>query len=680
MIPTRTPPIAATQAPTPTQRLLADLARERAKLRTEMILTGLTGVGLAVALIASSGSGAEGLPTLAVVGYVVAYLAGGLPTLRTAVRVLVTRRRLTISLLMVLAAIAAALVGEVRDGAILLLLFSLAESLEGYAMGNAKRAVASLMKLRPETATIIDGATRRTVPAESVTVGQRIAIMPGERIPLDGVLVEGLSSVDQSPITGESVPVDKAPGDPLFAGTVNGYGALEVEVTKDASSTTLARMIDLVTEAQSRRSPSQRFSAWFGQRYTHLVLLGSVVALGAFLLLGMSSQDAFYKAATLLVVASPCAVVISVPAAVLAALARAARMGVLFKGGAALEDLGAVETFALDKTGTLTEAKMRVTDVAPFGMPRSELLRLAAAIESDSQHPVAAAVRAAGAEPAAGESGAAPLSVSGMTAVPGMGVTALVDGRAYWAGNRKLAGARAAGLEPQVEAELARLEALGRTIVIVGTGDRVLGIIAAADTLRPSARQALSGLRAAGVRRIVMLTGDNAIVAGTVARELGIASSDVYADLLPEQKVERVKELRTAGKVAVLGDGVNDAAAMATATVGIAMGAAGTDAALEAADVALLSNDLARLPDAMKLAREANRVIRQNLTFALGIMAVMVVATLFGDLPLPLAVLGHEGGTILVVMNGLRLLGYGARRSPQAGVPVTALGERLETA
>jgi len=638
------------------------------------VLTGLTGLGLAVAVIAGLGSGADELPPLAVASYIVAYLAGGLPALLSAVRVLVKRRKLTISLLMVLAAVAAALVGEVRDGAILLLLFSLAETLEGYAMGNAKRAVAALMKLRPETATIIEGESRRIVPAESVMVGQRIAIMPGERIPLDGVLVEGLSSVDQSPITGESVPVDKSVGDQLFAGTVNGYGALEVEVTKDASSSMLARMIDLVTEAQSQRSPSQRFSDWFGQRYTQLVLVGSVVALGAFLLLGMPSNDAFYKAATLLVVASPCAVVISVPAAVLAALARAARMGVLFKGGAALEDLGSIATFAVDKTGTLTEAKMHVTDVAPFGLPRTELLSLAAAIESGSEHPVAAAIRAAG------ESAAASRVTTGLTAVPGMGVTALVDDQAHWAGNRKLAAAQDAPLEPQVEAELARLEALGRTVVIVGAGDHVLGVIAVADTIRPSAARALAGLRDAGIKRIVMLTGDNAVVAGAVARELGMAASDVYADLLPEQKVERVKELLEHGTVAVLGDGVNDAAAMATATVGIAMGAAGTDAALEAADVALLSNELDRLPPAVRLAKAANRVIRQNLAFALGIMAVMVLATLFGDLPLPLAVLGHEGGTILVVMNGLRLLGFRDGSDRPAGAPSAKLAERLETA
>lgn len=661
-------------AQTPSQRLLAELAQERKKLRGEMLFTALTGIGLVVALVASVGSGEGPLPPLAVAGYVVAYLAGGLPATRSALRVLFKRGRLSIDLLMVLAAVAAALVGEVRDGAILLLLFSLAETLEGYAMGNAKRAVASLMKLRPDTATVIDGTERRTVHADTVTVGQRIAVMPGERIPLDGVLVAGLSSVDQSPITGESVPVDKAVGDQLFAGTVNGYGALEVEVTKDASSTTLARMIELVTEAQSQRSPSQRFSDWFGQRYTLVVLLGSVAALGAFLLLGMPSNDAFYKAATLLVVASPCAVVISVPAAVLAALARAARMGVLFKGGAALENLGAVETFAIDKTGTLTEARMRVTEVVPFGMSRPELLRLAAAIESGSEHPIAAAIRAAG------EDGIGDRVTTDLTAVPGMGVTATVDGRAYWAGNRKLATAQRARPEPHMEAELNSLEALGRTVVIVGAGEAVLGVIAAADTVRPSAVSALAGLRAAGIKRIVMLTGDNAVVAGSVADELGIAAADVYADLLPEEKVERVKELRAHGEVAVLGDGVNDAAAMATASVGIAMGAAGTDAALEAADIALLSNELDRLPTAVRLARGANRVIRQNLTFALGIMAVMVLLTLFGDLPLPLAVLGHEGGTILVVMNGLRLLGFDAKNDGRAEATGTKLSEQLEAA
>lgn len=649
----------------PSQRLLTELAQERKKLRLEMTLTAVTGLGLVVGLAANLIVGAQDAPLLRAVGFGLAYLAGGLPALQTSVRALVKRGRLSISLLMVLAAAAAALVGEARDGAILLLLFSLAESLEGYAMGNAKRAVASLMRLRPETATVIADEGRVIMPAEAVTVGQRIAIAPGERVPLDGVLVAGTSSVDQSPITGESVPVDKELGDALFAGSVNGYGALELEVTKDASSSTLARMIDLVTEAQSQRSSGQRFSSWFGQRYTLLVLVGAVVALGAFLLLGLPPNEAWYKAATLLVVASPCAVVISVPAAVLAALGRAARMGVLFKGGAALEDLASVATFALDKTGTLTEGRMRVTDAVPFGMSRDELLRLAAAIESGSEHPVAEALRAS---VDAADATGPQLVTTDLTAVPGMGVTATVDGRGYWAGNRALAAAEGVSLAGPVAAELTRLEALGRTIVIVGDQHGVAGVVAIADTVRPSALRALTALRSAGVRRIVMLTGDNRTVASAVADELGIPADDVHAGLLPHHKVEHVERLREHGGVAVVGDGVNDAAAMATATVGIAMGVAGTDVALEAADVALLSDDLERLPTVLRLAKATNRVVRQNLTFALGIMVVMVIITLLGDLPLPLAVLGHEGGTILVVLNGLRLLTFDGRQARSGAV------------
>ncbi len=632
-----------------------------------------------------AGWGRESLPPLALAGYALAYLAGGAPAGFRSVKRLLTKGRLSISFLMVLAAVAAALVGEVRDGAILLFLYSLAETLEGYAMGNTKRAVAALMQLRPETANVLaddvgpqpglrsdeagdggGGGFGQTValPVESVRIGQRILVRPGERIPLDGRILSGSGDVDQSPITGESVPVDKTAGDEVFAGSVNGYSSLTIEVTKDASDSTLARMIDLVTVAQSQRSPSQRFSDWFGQRYTFVVLIGAGVALGAFFALGLSSQDAFYKAATLLVVASPCAIVISVPAAVLSALARAARLGVLFKGGAAIEEFGAVETVALDKTGTLTEAKMRVVEVRPFGTSEPELLGLASAIESASEHPVALAITAAGQE-----RGVPPRSADDLVAVPGKGVTAALDGRTYWAGNPKLAEELGVRLESEVSSAVRQLEEGGRTIVLVGeaaAGERegaVLGVIAVADTVRPTAAAALRDLRRGGVGRIAMLTGDNAVVARAVADELGIDREDVHAGLLPGDKVELVERYRQEGSIAFVGDGVNDAAALATASVGVAMGAAGTDVALEAADVALLSNDLTKLPQAHALARRTNGVIRQNLAFALGIMLLMVGFTLFGDLPLPLGVLGHEGGTILVVLNGLRLLGWRPERS-----------------
>jgi len=365
---------------------MAELRHERRVLRVNFALTALTLIGLVVGIVAVARAGAGVGETgaggflenfvgaggraglVAAIGYAVAYLAGGLPAFWSALKALFLRGKLAIDMLMVLAAIAAALVGEVRDGAILLFLFSLAETLEEYAMGNTKRAVAALMQLKPDTATLMENGDHRVVSVDEVDIGARILVRPGERIPLDGTMVAGSSAVDQAPITGESVPVDKVVGDPVFAGTVNGYGAIEVEVTKDASHSTLARMIDLVTIAQSQRSPSQRFSEWFGQRYTRFVLLGAAAALGGFLLFGLPRDEAFYRAATLLVVASPCAIVISVPAAVLSALARAARIGVLFKGGAALEDLGSLDIVAFDKTGTLPRRRHR----EHLGAPRRQ--------------------------------------------------------------------------------------------------------------------------------------------------------------------------------------------------------------------------------------------------------------------------------------------------------------------
>lgn len=641
-----------------TAALLAELAEERRQVRRSAVYTAVTALGLGTALVASWLGAGVPVVNLALL---TAFLAGGVPASLKAGAALIRERKLDIDLLMVLAAVAAALVGEARDGAILLFLFSLASTLEERAFSNTRKAVVALMDLRPETATLVEPTGTRVIEAEAVPIGAVVLVRPGERVPLDGVVLSGASSLDQSPITGESVPVDKGVGDALFAGSVNGYGALEMRVTKDAASSTLSRMIELVTEAQSTRSPSQRFSEWFGERYTVLVLVGTLMALGAFFLVGMGTQAAFYKAATLLVVASPCAIVISVPAAVLSALARAARTGVLFKGGAALEAFGAVEVVALDKTGTLTEGKMRLTEVVPFGLSETAALELAVAVESASEHPVAEAIRAA-----APTERATLHAVQGTTAVPGMGIRAVIDGRSVWAGNRRLVAAEDARLDAAHEEQLARLEGAGRTVVILGEGARVLALLAVSDTIRPSAAGALASLRKQGVKRVAMLTGDHAGVAMNVAAELGIPMSDVHAGLLPEQKVELVQQLSKVGKVAFVGDGVNDAAALASASVGVAMGVAGSDAALEAADVALLADDLAGLPAVHSLARRTNRVIRQNLTFALGIMLVMVAFTLFSHLPLPLGVLGHEGGTILVVMNGLRLLGAGPTADTRA--------------
>ncbi len=650
------------------QRLMEEMRAERAALRVNIVMTALTAAGLLAGVIA----GATGAARPLVLGlYALAYAAGGLPASWQALKSL-ARRRLDIDLLMVLAALAAAAVGEVRDGAILLLLFSLAGTLEDYAMGNTKRAVVSLMKLRPDTANrMAEDGNLEAVPVTELRVGERVMVRPGERIPVDGAVLQGASAVDQSPITGESVPVDKVAGEGVFAGTVNGHGALEVEVTKEASQSTLARMIELTTEAQAQRSPSERFSEWFGERYTIFVLLGSAAALGVFLLMGIPRTEAFYKAATLLVVASPCSIVISVPAAVLSALAAAARMGVLFKGGAALEDFGNTELIAFDKTGTLTEGKMRVTDV--FGVTRSEaeVLSIAAAVEQTSEHPVARSILRR-----AEEAGARARPVRDSRAVPGKGIVVTIEGERYWAGNRKMAAELGASLSAEAEDALEGLERQGKTAVLVGN-DAVLGVLGVADTARASAADALRSLRAAGLKGVAMLTGDNSAVASSVAQQLGIDPAGVHADLLPEDKVERVRELNERGRVTFVGDGVNDAAALATASVGVAMGTAGSDVALEVADVALLSDDLGRLPQAYELARKANRVIRQNLTFALGIMLLMVVITVFFYLPLPLGVLGHEGGTILVVANGLRLLAYRPRDAHAAAAGSRAQGREL---
>ena len=633
---------------TTAESLRAELAAEQKESRIAMVLTLLTLGGLLGGVLVPW---LQLPPYYTTVFFASAFLTGGFKAGVGAIRQLWSGK-LDIDLLMVLAALGAVGVGQARDGAVLLFLFSLSETLQQYAMGNTKRAVVSLMKLRPDEANVeqADGQTLR-VKVETLALGQIIIVKPGERLPIDGVIIRGMSAVDQSPVTGESVPVDKNPTDTVFAGSVNGYGVLAVRVEKLASESTLARMIDLVASAQAERSPSERFSEWFGSRYTFVVLIGSIAALGTFIAIGLPLADALYKAATLLVVASPCAIVISVPAAVLSALAAAARRGMLFKGGAALEEFGTVTTIAFDKTGTLTTGKMSVSSVVPFGMSETAFLQIAASVEIQSEHPLARSI-----VDYAASKKINPEKATQGEAIPGKGLVATVAGVEYWAGNRRLLEASGLKLTTSEREALEGLEARGKTTIIVGTRERVLGCIGIADTVRDTAAEALVLLRSAGVSRIVMLTGDHASVAESVGATLGIPAADIYAGLLPEDKVAIIKTLRNEGVVAFVGDGVNDAAALATAHIGIAMGVAGTDVALEAADVALLSDDMRKLTVALRLSKQTNRIIKQNLLFALGIMAVMVVITVFWHLPLPLGVVGHEGGTLLVVLNGLRLL------------------------
>ena len=641
---------------TPSSSLAAlqqELREERREMRIGAALTGITLIGMIAAVVLTIAAAPQWL--IASV-YVITFAAGGIPATIGAVQEL-RHGKLDIDLLMVLAALAAAAVGQPRDGAFLLFLFSLAGVLEEFAMGNTKRAVTSLMDLRPDTANVLRNGQLETVNVEVLEQGDTVVVRPGEYMPVDGEVVSGESSADQSAITGESTPVDKSVGDSVFAGSLNQQGALTLRVTKTAQSSTLARMIDLVTQAQEQRAPSQRFSDWFGQRYTIAVLIGSGVALLTFLLMGMPQDDAFYKAATLLVVASPCAIVISVPAAILSALAASARQGILFKGGAALEDFGNVSVIAFDKTGTLTTGKLEVTDVithSNFTGTRDDLLRLAARIEQHSEHPIAKSIVQAAHADNTHADNLEPLG--DVTAHPGFGVRVEGDTQ-YWAGNQRFAQTFAEVEGIRNEAKM--LEQRGTTPVFIGQENRVLGVIAIADTPRTSALAALRDLNGRNIDRLVMLTGDNHTVATNIAHTLGLDPKDVHAELLPDEKVARIQDLLAQterGKVAFVGDGVNDAAALATSDVGIAMGSAGSDAAIEAADVALLSDDLRVLAKAHHLAQRANRIVRQNLSFAIGIMAIMIMMTLFGDLPLPLGVIGHEGGTLLVVANGLRLL------------------------
>ncbi len=626
---------------------MAELAEERKELRLGVILTTVAILGLifGVYIQAIGGSG-----LMSGIGFGVSFLAGGLPAARSAFSGL-RNGHLDIDLLMVLAAVGAALVGAPRDGAILLCLFSLAGTLEQYAMGSTKKAVVALMKLRPDEANLEtkSGEVKR-VAVDILQVNDVVIVKPGERIPIDGVVENGTSSVDQSSLTGESVPVDVTVSSAVFAGTVNGYSVLTVRVTKTASHSTLASMIKLVTEAQAKRSPSERFSDWFGERYTIVVLVGSLLGLLYFFGIGLPAAEAFYKAATLLVVASPCAIVISVPAAILSALAASARRGMLFKGGASLENFAKVRIVAFDKTGTLTTGRMEVVKVEATSVSEAELLRIAAAIESQSEHPLARSIVTY-----ARDHDVSPLSVLQATAVPGKGMTAVIDGVTYSAGNRALMLERGIDIDMATKQLLEQFESSGTTTIIVAS-TVVLGVFAIADTVRASAKQAIADLRASGIVKIVMVTGDNRSVALAVASQIGINADDVYAELLPADKVRIVENLKKEGTVAFVGDGVNDAAALVTAEVGIAMGAAGTDVALEAADVALLSEDLHKIVQARLLSQKTNTIIKQNLIFAIGILLLMVVTTIFFYLPLPLGVIGHEGGTLLVVLNGLRLL------------------------
>ena len=513
------------------------------------------------------------------------------------------------------------------------------------------------MDLRPESARVQRAGEWIDVPVEQVHVGDVFRIGPGDRMPLDGVVTSGQSEVDQASLTGESVPVSKAVGDEVFGGTINGGGALDVRVTKTADESAIARMIAMVEDAQSQKAETQRLIDRFEQPYA-LGVIGMTALAILIPILGWDEafRPAFYRAMTLMVAASPCALVISTPAAVLSAIAAAARSGVLFKGGVTVEEAARVRAVAFDKTGTLTAGETRLTDVVALDtLDSDDLIGLAAAVQSRSEHHLAQAI----VREAKTRNLTVPVA-TGFAAIAGRGVEAAVDGVLVRIGNPEHSDGRAVeGMEAAL-AEVERLRAQARTAVIITETvegiERAVGVMAFADVLRPSAREVVAQLHALGVEHVVMLTGDTAAVGEAMGAEAGVDA--VYADLLPEQKVELVRQLEAEwGGVAMVGDGVNDAPALAAATLGIAMGAAGTDVALETADVVLMADDLGKIPYLLRLSRRTRRTLATNIAISLGAIVVMVVTILGAGLALPLAVVGHEGSTVLVSLNGLRLLG-----------------------
>jgi Cd2+/Zn2+-exporting ATPase len=616
-------------------------------VRRGFVLTGITLAGVVWGFLAA----ARGASEVVWLAWGAAFLAGGIPAARAAISTLRWERKLDVDLLMVVAALGAASVGQAGDGAILLFLFSLSNTLQDWALGRTRHAVHALMALNPETATVVDAAgTERVVRASELAAGDIVVIRPGERFPADATVLSGFSSVDESTLTGESVPVEKAAGAAVYGGTLNGEGVLRGRVERSAGESALSRLVRLVEAAQAEKSPTEEFAARLEGPYTIAVLLSVPLVFLTLYLLGFDGPGSWYRAMTFLVVASPCAVVISTPAAVLSAMAAGARAGTLFKSGAALEAFAGTRIFAFDKTGTLTHGSMKLVRVRAFAADDAEVLALAAGLERHSEHPIAQAIVAA-------HEGEFP-EVHAVRAIPGQGITGeLAGGGHLWAGRRSLARTEGVTLSAEVERELSAWEAEGLTTVLLGTGDRVSAIFGVADTPRREARPALDALRARGLK-IVLLTGDREAVARHVARDLGI--DEIRAELLPEEKLVAVRELQREGRVAMVGDGVNDAPALTAADVGVAMGA-GSDVSLESADLVLMKNDLSRLAGAYDLARATARTIRFNLTFALGIIAVVGILALLGHVPLPAGVIAHEGGTIFVVLVGLRLLGYRVR-------------------
>lgn len=627
--------------------------------RAQLISVVLSGVLTGLGLVAEWTQRSSVFPAIAL--FIAAIISGGwfiLPKTIGALR----RISLDMNVLMTIAVFGAMAIGQWSEGAAVVFLFALSELLEAFSLGRARRAIQSLMQLSPSMALLKQTGGFKETPVEQIEVGDTIAIKSGMRIPLDGEVISGRSAINQAPITGESLPVEKEIGDFVFAGTINGDGSLEVRVTRPHNETTLARIIHMVEEAQAGKAPTQRFVDRFAKYYTPAVMaLALLVWIALPILVNGEWLVWTYRALVLLVIACPCALVISTPVSIVSGLTALARRGVLVKGGAALEAIGRLTALAMDKTGTITEGKPRVTGVTLVSkMSEPELLRIAAAIDVHSDHPLAQAV----VEHVRGQGIEFPRSES-YRAQNGRGAEGEIGGHTYFVGNHRFTHELLV-CSPELESRLAEIESKAQSVVVVGhkphvdCAGEVIGIIAVADHIRPNAAGSIRGLHSAGVETIVMLSGDNQRTVDAIAEQAGI--DEAYGDLLPEDKVQRIRDLMMRHKhVGMIGDGVNDAPAMATASVGIAMGGAGTDTALETADMALMQDDLSQLAEAVCLGRRTLRIIQANIGFALGLKGAFLLLAISGHTSLWFAILADTGATLAVIANALRLLRSGSQ-------------------
>jgi Cd2+/Zn2+-exporting ATPase len=592
-----------------------------------------------------------GLTTPAHIMYVAAVVSGGYLPARSGLQMLTNAREIDMNTLMIIAVAGAVLINQYEEAGMVVFLFALGNTLQAYTLDKTRRAIASLMELAPPRALVRRNGQEIDLLVEEIELGDIVIVKPGERIPMDGEVVMGVSSVDESALTGESIPVSKQFGDEVFAGTINQRGAIELEVTRLSKDNTIARLISMVEEAQSQSAQSQQFIDRFARYYTPVVIAAAaLVAVLPPLLFNQPWYKWIYEALAMLLVACPCALVISTPVSIVSAIGNAAKNGILFKGGVYLEEMARLSAIAFDKTGTLTQGNPVVTDVIPCGdLNCDQIIALAAAIENRSEHPLGQSI-----VQYARHHKIFPPAVGEFTSHIGKGAQGMVDGKVYYVGSLLFMQENNRPLD-QVITTVNRLQDEGKTVMLVSDEEQLLGIIAVADIIRPNSRRAIANLKKAGIKKVVMLTGDNSRTATAMAAKAGI--DDFRAELLPQDKVGALKELlNQEGHVAMVGDGVNDAPALATATVGIAMGAAGTDAALETADVALMGDDLSKLPYAINLSRRTVRIMKQNVVVALGIKAAIFLLVIPGMLTMWLAVIGDMGASLLVTLNALRLL------------------------